>query len=387
MPDFTNTEIAFRHLSKRQLKRNLRIFRLVRHAWLIKIGKPLLQIGLAVHFPLQWILGGIYRHFVGGKDLKSAIPVFDRLNATGVKSIADFSVEGKGTEDSREAVCAEIIASVHFAAAQGNKNPFAVFKPSGISCMSLLAKKSAKQMLNPDEEQQWRQTTDRWDRVFSAAASKRIPVMVDAEESWIQQAVDDLVFHFMLKYNRDFPVVFNTLQMYRHDRLAFLQETIAFAKNNSLQAGIKFVRGAYHEKENRYAKAHGVAPAVYQRKPETDQAFNEALSMSVQHIDVLRLMCASHNEESAMHLTRLIQEHGLAKNDSRIWFAQLYGMSDHISFNLADEGYNVAKYVPYAPIRNVMPYLIRRAEENTSVKGQTLRELSLLEQEIKRRNC
>lgn len=385
MPDFTNTETAFAHLTTREIKRTLRVFGLMKHAWILKVGKPLLQIANAIHFPLQPFLGKIYQIFVAGKSLENAEPVMEQLKNSGIFSIPDYSAEGKKSDAAFDAVADEIKKSILFAAEHRNMIPFAVFKPSGISPTDLLEKKSKNPELNPEDKKRWESLMKRWDSIFKFAADQQVSVMVDAEESWYQQAVDEMIFIFMLTYNAHMPVVMNTLQMYRNDRLDFLDKTIAYATDNNLFAGIKFVRGAYHEKENLYATKNNTASKVYQTKPETDAAFNLALKKSIENIHLMTIVCATHNEGSTQYLTQLMQEKEIASNDRRIWFSQLLGMSNHISFNLAAEKYNVAKYLPYAPIATVMPYLLRRAEENSSMRGQTLREYGLLKTELNRR--
>jgi len=385
MPVFTNTEIAFAHLSTRELKKTLRVFRLMQHAWILKVGKPMLQIANVLHFPLQPFLGKIYNIFVAGKSLENAEPAMQQLKNSGIFSIPDYSAEGKKSDTAFDAVADEIKKSILFAAEHRNMIPFAVFKPSGISPTDLLEKKSKNAELNPEDEKRWESLMKRWNSIFKLAAEQKVSVMVDAEESWYQQAVDEMIFIFMLHYNANMPVVMNTLQMYRNDRLDFLDKTIAYATQNNLFAGIKFVRGAYHEKENLYASKNNRTSKVFQTKPETDAAFNLALKKSIENIHLMTIVCATHNEDSTQYLTQLMQEKEIESNDRRIWFSQLLGMSNHISFNLAAEQYNVAKYLPYAPIATVMPYLLRRAEENSSMRGQTLREYGLLKQELERR--
>ncbi|HBG71140.1 MAG: hypothetical protein A2W93_02450 [Bacteroidetes bacterium GWF2_43_63] len=386
MPDFSKTEIAFRHLSDKELKHRMKVFALMRHPWLIVAGKPLLALANFLRLPLKPFLGGIYRIFVAGKNLEEAVPAMQSLHSAGIWSIPDYSAEANEDDAARDAVADEIKKSILFAAQHRDMVPFAVFKPSGISSVELLEKKSVGIPLTHAEEQQWNALVMRWEQIFELAAANKIPVMIDAEESWFQQAIDDLIFDFMLKYNKEMPVVINTLQMYRKDRIEILKKTIEFARTHSLYAGVKFVRGAYHEKETKRAIEQNLLPVVFQSKEKTDMAFNLALKISIENIDVMTIFCATHNEESSLYLTQLIHENNIAKNDRRIWFSQLYGMSDHITFGLAAEKYNTAKYLPYAPIRVVMPYLIRRAEENTSMKGQTLREFEMLKKESGRRS-
>ncbi|PKP02100.1 MAG: proline dehydrogenase [Bacteroidetes bacterium HGW-Bacteroidetes-6] len=385
MHSFNNTNIAFQHFSNKDLRKSLRVFKLVSRNWLLNLGKPFLMLAIKLHIPVGWALRGVYNQFVGGKTLSNALPVMHKLAEADIKSIPDYSVEGQDNDASFENTATEIKKTIRFAAQNRNLVPFAVFKPTGISSFALLEKKSSNTTMNLNELENWDKTVQRWDSIFALAAEMSVSVMVDAEESWIQKAVDDLIFDFSLKYNHEKPVVFNTLQMYRRDRLDFLKYSISFGQKNNIRLGFKLVRGAYWEKENKYAQAHNLPSAVWQQKGETDKTYNEAIACCVKNIDAVAFMCASHNEASNALAAELAEKANIKPSDSRLWFAQLYGMGNHISYNLAASGYNVAKYLPYAPLRKVMPYLIRRAEENSSVKGQTLRELSILKEEIHRR--
>jgi proline dehydrogenase len=337
-----------------------------------------------LRFPIAWAVKGIYKFFVAGKSIEDAVILAEKLAKFNVKSIPDYSVEGKGNEASFQDVKNELLDAVNLVS-ENNAMPFAVFKPSGMAPFDVLVKKSNEIELNAEENALFEAIIEKWDAVFAVGAKKNVSVLVDAEESWIQKAIDDLLMDFSLKYNKDIPIVWNTFQMYRHDRLELLKNQIAFAREKGIKLGYKFVRGAYWEKENKYAAERNQKSAVYQNKEETDAAYNEALRICFENRDIVHFMNASHNEESNFFLANLMLENGVEAADNRIWFAQLLGMSNHISFNLAEQGFNVAKYVPYAPLRKVMPYLLRRAEENSSIKGQTGRELALIEKEIERR--
>jgi proline dehydrogenase len=385
MIDFKNSEVGFKHLSDKELKQQLRIFGLMRHSWLIKIGQPLLYIANFLRIPLRPFLGKIYSVFVAGNTLESAEAIMLKMKQYNIMSVPDYSAESNESELERDKVAAEIERGIIYASKHRDMVPFAVFKPSGISSVELLTKKSEGKAFNQTESQQWEALVKRWKNIFSLAAKNKVSVMVDAEESWYQQAIDDLVFDFMLEFNKEMPVVINTLQMYRNDRLEFLKKTIEFARVNKLWVGVKFVRGAYHEKESKRAIKNKYPHIVYQTKADTDAAFDEALEISMSNIDIMTIFCATHNENSNVHLTQLMQKNNIEPDDRRVWFSQLYGMSNHISFGLAEKNYNVVKYLPYAPIRVVMPYLIRRAQENSSMKGQTLREYSMIKEEYNRR--
>lgn len=381
---FNNTSTAFSILSDQELRKGARLFRMLRSTFLLKAGKVLLPIALSLRFPIAWAVKGIYKFFVAGKSIEDAAILAEKLAKFNVRSIPDYSVEGKGNEASFQNVKMELLRAINIVS-ENNAMPFAVFKPSGMAPFDVLVKKSNEIELNAEENALFEAIIEKWDAVFTAGAKKNVSVLVDAEESWIQKAIDDLLMDFSLKYNKDIPIVWNTFQMYRHDRLELLKNQIAFAREKGIKLGYKFVRGAYWEKENKYAVERNLKSAVYQNKEETDAAYNKALRICFENRDIVHFMNASHNEESNFFLANLMLENGVEAADSRIWFAQLLGMSNHISFNLAEQGFNVAKYVPYAPLRKVMPYLLRRAEENSAMKGQTGRELSLIEREIERR--
>lgn len=381
---FDNTELAFKMFNDVQLKRAKRLFKLVASKFLLKLGKTLLPLALKINLPVSWAVKNIYRYFVAGETINDASVLAERLGRFNVKSIPDYSVEGKGSEASFLHVKNELLYAIEIIA-NSKDMPFAVFKPSGMAPFSVLEKVSAGIKLNAEEEASFDGIRDRWNAVFEFGATKNVPVLVDAEESWIQKAIDELLMEFSLKFNTETPIVWNTFQMYRHDRLELLRKQIEFAREKGIKLGYKFVRGAYWEKENKYAARKGITSAVYQKKEETDAAYNEAMKICFENRDIVHFMNASHNEESNYYLAELMLSRKVDPAEPGIWFAQLLGMSNHISFNLAKTGFNVAKYVPYAPLRKVMPYLLRRAEENSSIRGQTGRELALIEKEIERR--
>ncbi|MHC1706976.1 MAG: proline dehydrogenase family protein [Bacteroidales bacterium] len=306
------------------------------------------------------------------------------LEKFNVKAILDYSVEGGHNEKQIEETLQETLLTIINAEKDSNV-PFAVFKPTAFGNLDEL--QMIFQMSAPDlpDHPAVQKYIERVDTLCKAAFNAGLPIMIDAEDSWYQEFVDAVVTHMMQQYNKDNAIVFNTLQMYRHDRLEFLEKSIAQARQLGFKYGVKFVRGAYMEKERFRASKMGYPSPIQPDKPSTDKAFDEALTFSVENIDIATIFCGTHNEQSCYHLAELMAAKGLSRDDKRIWFSQLYGMSDHISFNLAHEGYNVAKYLPYGPVKNVMPYLFRRAEENTSMAGQTGRELRLVNIEMKRR--
>lgn len=315
----------------------------------------------------------------------------DDCNATmqqlydyGIGSILDYSVEGKEAEDEFEHTTEEIILTIY--KAKGNPQiPFCVFKTTGLARFDLLAKVNQREALTIEEQQEFDRVKKRIERICQTAYDNNVRIFIDAEESWIQDTIDGLCREMMLKYNHKQAIVYNTIQLYRHDRLDFLKHSYEDALKHNYYLGLKLVRGAYMEKERERAEKMGYPSPIQPDKAASDRDYDEALKFCVKHIDRISICAGTHNENSSMLLVQLMNEHHIAPNDSRIYFSQLYGMSDHISYNLSNAGYNVAKYLPYGPVKSVLPYLFRRAAENTSVKGQAGRELTLLQREVARR--
>lgn len=382
---FDNTEIAFSLKSNSELNRAFLLFKMISYEPLVKVGKTLTNFAIKANLPVDSVIRAtVFDHFCGGVNEKDCLPVIDAMYEKGVSSVLDFSVEGKEVESFFDSAMQKTLEIIEFSQ---NKEamPIAVFKPTGFGKPYLYEKKSEGQPFTADEQEQWNRIEERYDRVCKLAKEKDVELLIDAEESWMQQAVDDLVTNMMQKYNTEKPIVYNTLQMYRHDRMAFVKAQLEHAKANGYYLGYKIVRGAYMEKENERAIKKGYSTPICESKAATDENFNAAAKFILDHLDTISLFAGTHNEASSYLILDLMKEKGIAKNDNRVWFGQLYGMSDHISFNLAHLGYNVAKYVPFGPVKDVLPYLIRRAEENTSVAGQTGRELMLLTKEKARR--
>jgi len=383
---FNDTEIAFISKTDKELKRARFLFRMMAITWLVNLGKKLLGFALKVGFPVNWaVKPTIYHHFVGGSSLGECAPAVLKQSQYSVKSILDYSVEGNNDPAGIQRTLDETLRSI-VNASQDENIPFAVFKPTAFASHVLLENASPGKPLNEMLSIEYENFKSRIEILCSEAYRLKVPLMIDAEDSWYQHLVDETVENMMQKYNTREAIVFNTLQMYRHDRLQYLKDSIARARKGNYRMGIKFVRGAYMEKERERAAVMGYASPIQPDKKATDLAFNEAMLISLDNLDIMDLFCGSHNEESNLLLAREMDSRGIARDDKRIWFAQLYGMSDHISYNLASQGFNVAKYVPYGPVKSVMPYLLRRAEENTSIAGQTSRELRLLQAECKRRS-
>ena len=386
MISFDNTEIAFKSKSNRDLKKAYWLFKMVGSPSFVKFGKWASNLAFKLHLPISGLIKKtIFHQFCGGESISDCEKTIEDLGQFGIGTILDYSVEGKTSEEDFDATVEEIIATIH----RGKKSeniPFAVFKITGIARFSIVEKaNSGIEHLNQAEIMEYTQLIDRVTKICRAAFEAKVPVFMDAEESWIQTSIDRIAFDMMLRYNKEQAIVYNTVQMYRHDRYAFLEQAITEAKNAGVIYGVKLVRGAYMEKERNRAQEKGYPSPIQPNKEASDRDFDKALELVVSSIDSVALCAGTHNEKSSAYLAQLIEKHGIQHDDKRIYFAQLLGMSDHISYNLSNAHYNVAKYVPYGPVKEVMPYLLRRADENTSVAGQTSRELSLLVKEKKRR--
>ena len=382
---FDNLETAFKINSDKEIRKAKFLFSMLNHPWLVKTGKILLQIALFIHFPVRALLKkNIFSHFCGGENRQECEDTVKRLNEFHVKTILDYSAEGGETEAELDAVAKEITELIEYSAQQ-TAIPFAVFKPTGIVRLGLLEKIATGETLTMIEQQEYELARKRFVDLCDLSASKDLPLFVDAEETWIQKPIDDLLLEMMRKHNRQKAVIFNTLQMYRTDRLDFLAELTETASREKFFVGLKLVRGAYMEKERERALQMGYPSPILGTKAETDTSYNKAVEYCFEHSDIISVCNASHNELSCALLVELIEANKTDRSDKRFWFAQLYGMSNHISFNLAKQGFNVCKYLPYGPVKAVMPYLIRRAEENTSMAGQTGRELRMIAEEQERR--
>lgn len=382
---FDNTEIAFSSKTDAELKQAHLLFKLIGSPFLMVCGKYFTLFAIKAHLPISGIIKKtIFKQFCGGETIAECAHTTKVLDKLHVGTILDYSVEGKNSEAEFESTAEEILSTIE-TSRDNDFIPFCVFKISGLCKNSLLEKVSAGQLLTPEEQAAYHRLQVRIDRICAKAAEVKTPIFMDAEETWMQKAMDELAIEMMAKYNKVEAVVYNTLQMYRHDRIAHIIENFSQADENGFVYAVKLVRGAYMEKERQRADEKGYPSPIQPNKEATDRDYNAAISFCLDHIDRMAFCAGTHNEQSALFLADEMDRRGIDRNDPRIYFAQLFGMSDHISFNLSNAGYRVAKYVPYGPVEEVMPYLIRRAEENTSVAGQTSRELNLIEKEIERR--
>jgi proline dehydrogenase len=386
MISFDNTEIAFQSKNDQDLNRAYWLFKIIGSPSMVKLGKWGTNIALTTGLPVKGMIKAtIFKQFCGGESITDCDHTIDLLSKFGIGTILDYSVEGKTSEEDFDATVDEIIATIE--RAKGNpKIPFAVFKVTGISRFGILERANDNETsLSEIEKAELRSVYDRVNKICESGFKSNVPVFIDAEETWIQDTIDRIVLEMMRKYNKQQAIVYNTLQMYRHNRLAFLKDQIALSKNENFHLGIKLVRGAYMEKERDRAIQKGYPSPIQPDKKSSDRDFDLALEVMVDNLDHIAFCAGTHNEQSSLYLTELLTKKGVDLSDKRVFFAQLLGMSDHISYNLAYHGYNVAKYVPYGPVKEVMPYLLRRADENTSVAGQTGRELNLIIKERKRR--
>ena len=383
MISFDNTENAFKSKSTSDLNRSYWLFKMVSNPQLVNFGAKVAPIGLTIGFK-GLIKNTIFKQFVGGETINECDNTIAELGKYNIGTILDYSVEGKESETDFDACCKETIETIH--KAKGNKHiPFSVFKVTGLARFALLEKVSSGEKLSDLEVKEFEKVKQRVNLISKEAHLASQPLFIDAEESWIQPAIDALADENMLLFNKEKAIVYNTFQLYRKDRLEFLKHTIAQGKANGIHIGAKLVRGAYMEKERARAIEKKYPSPIQDSKENSDRDYNLALEECIKNIDIIGLCAGTHNEKSSLFLVDLLSKYSVSTDDTRIYFSQLLGMSDHISYNLALSNYNVAKYVPYGPVKEVLPYLMRRAQENTSVKGQTGRELGLIIKEKERR--
>jgi len=384
MDIFNNTEVAFALKSDAELKRANFLFKMIQNRALVKVGSALTNFALKLRLPVNGLIRAtVFDQFCGGISENDCLDTIDNMYTKKVSSVLDYSVEGKENEKEFDEAVKKILKIINFC--EDRKSiPFAVFKPSGFGRFKIYQKITENKTLSNEEKSEWLRIVERFHTVCKSAKEKDIPILIDAEESWMQDAADNLIEELMETYNKDKAIVFNTLQMYRHDRLDYLKSLHQKAKEKNFYIGMKVVRGAYMEKERGRAEEKGYESPICSDKKATDDNFDAAILYMMDQ-PKMAIFAGTHNELSSHILMDLAKQYSIVPNDKRLWFGQLYGMSDNISFNLANEGYNVAKYLPFGPVKDVMPYLIRRAEENTSVAGQTSRELNLIKKELKRR--
>ncbi len=386
MLDFNNTEIAFSYKSNAELRNAQLLFNTIKRPALVSMAKIGVNIALAIKFPLGWaVKPTLFKQFVAGETLEECKKYVDMLYKNGIYSTLDYSAESEKSKEGFEQVFQETLRSIDNA--KGNeKIAYSVFKPSTLVHDEVLEKASERpNELTETEKEEYKDFCDKFMALCQRAYDNDVRILVDAEDCCFQIALDELTEVAMRKHNKNRAIVFATLQMYRHDRLPYLEKLLVDCKEHNYISGIKFVRGAYMEHERERAKQMGYPDPICKDKPATDANFDAGVKFVIDNIENMELFIGTHNEESNYKGSKWMEEKGLERNDKRIFFSQLLGMSDNISFNLANHGHNVTKYLPYASIKDVLPYLLRRADENTSVAGQTGRELSMLNSEVKRR--
>lgn len=385
LPHFDDTAIAFEYRTNKELKRADFLFSSMSSPLLTKLGMGMTKWAMDWHLPIKGLIKNtIFKQFCGGETMEEAASTAQQLDKYNVGVILDYGVEGKEDEHEFDNAVPEFIKAINYAASQKNI-PFISVKVTGFSRFALLEKIHSGDPLTGPEKEEWIKVHDRVQRICKAAYDAGIMVLIDAEESWIQQPVDDLTDAMMEQYNKTRATIFNTFQLYRHDRHEFLKRSHKRAIEKGYILGAKLVRGAYMEKERNRAASLGYPSPIQPDKQATDQDYDDAVLYCLQNLNNISVFIGTHNEKSCYQAAKYMEQHNMPANNSHVWFSQLFGMSDNISFNLAHSGYNVAKYLPYGPVKDVVPYLMRRAQENTSVAGQTSRELSLIRKEIKRR--
>lgn len=382
---FNNTKRAFILKSESDLNRSVFIFKTMNIPYLVPLGIFFTKLALKLRLPVEWLIKKtIFAQFCGGETQKDCLPLVKLMHSKHVYSVLDYSVEGKEEEKEFDKATEEKIEIIKFASEQ-TEIPFAVAKPTGLGRFEIWEKVSQNEALNTFEEQEWQRVKKRVQKLCQAAVDHDTKLMFDAEESWMQDAADNLIEDMMKIYNRDKIYIFNTLQCYRWDRLKYVKDTHERARREGFKLGFKIVRGAYMEKENQRAKRKNYETPICEDKEATDVNFNAVMCYCIDNVEDISSFIGTHNEVSSYMALQLMTQMGLKLDDPRIWFGQLYGMSDHISYNLGAECSNAVKLLPFGPIRDVIPYLFRRAQENSSVKGQSTRELSLLLEEKDRR--
>ena len=382
---FNNIKVAFEDKSDKDLSRAYLLFKTISNPIISKTLTAFVKVAMWLKLPINPIIRAtVYKHFCGGTTITNSQDTIDKLWKSHIGTILDFSAEGKENEEDFNRAMNETIASIKKAKTESSI-PFSVFKPTGLARFALLEKISSKLKLSKEEEIEKNTFEGRIENICRISRENKVPLFIDAEESWIQNEIDDIAISMMQKFNKKEAWIFNTLQLYRNDRVAHLEMLLKLAKEKNFFVGLKLVRGAYHEQEIERAKEKGYDCPVHTAKENTDIDYNKALTLCIENIDFVSVCAGTHNEDSSVLLIELLEKHSISKDDKRVYFSQLLGMSDHISYNAAKAGFNVVKYVPYGPVKDVLPYLIRRAEENTSIAGQMGRELINIIEEKKRR--
>ncbi len=385
MPQFNNTDIAFRYRSDKDLKLAHFLFKSMNSPAITKMGIAATRFAISTHLPIHGLVKRtIFKQFCGGENMAEAGQTADNIGKYNVGVILDYGVEGKENEEEFDKATQEFVKAIKFAASKKNI-PFVSLKVTGFARFALMEKINNGEQLTDTEKQEWQRVHKRIDTVCTAAFENKIMMLIDAEETWIVEPVNELCERMMEKFNKQKAYIFNTYQLYCHGTLPYLKEATEKAAGLGYILGAKLVRGAYMEKERARAAEKGYPDPIQPNKQSTDNDYDTAVTYCLQNLDKLALFIGTHNEKSCQDAVNYMQANAIKPNHPNVFFSQLYGMGDNLSFNLADDRYNVSKYLPYGPVMDVVPYLMRRAEENTSVAGQTSRELSLITAEMRRR--
>ena len=387
LPEFDNTEIAFKYKSTSDLRKAQFLFSSMASPIITKVGLALTNFSIKAGLPIKGLIKAtIFKQFCGGESMEEAAGTAALLERYNIGVIMDYGVEGKEEEAEFDKAVPEFIRVIKYAASKKNI-PFISLKITGFARFGLMEKVHSGAVLTSEEKAEWERVYGRIYQICEAAYRDKVMVLIDAEETWIQDAVNELVDPLMEQYNREEAIIFNTFQLYCHGTLPYLKEAIETAESKGYILGAKLVRGAYMEKERARALAMGYPSPIQPDKESTDRDYDEAVVRCLARLDRLAVFIGTHNEKSCLIAAKYMDDHNIPHNHRRVWFSQLFGMSDNITYNMAHEGYNVAKYLPYGPVKDVIPYLMRRAQENTSVAGQTGRELGLINKELKRRRA
>tara|TARA_B100000085_G_scaffold152784_1_gene138840 strand:- start:150 stop:1322 length:1173 start_codon:yes stop_codon:yes gene_type:complete len=383
---FNDTETAFKLKSKINLYNAKILFVVITKKILVSILTKSTLFLLKFKIPIKWALKGtIYNHFCGGINYDECNKTISEMKSLGVNSILDYSVEALEKEEDFQRAYNKKIEIIDLTK-NNDSIPFAVFKPTSLGRYELFKKVSSKIKLNAIEKEEWGRVKNRFDNICGYAKNSNVKILIDAEEYEVQFAIDSLALEMMRKFNIVNVIVYNTIQLYRWDRIPFIKSLIEKHKNSKFKFGFKLVRGAYMEKERDLALKEGYKSPICQTKTETDQNFDNCIDLMFDNLDMIDFFVASHNENSNLKVIDKMNKFSLSNDNEKVWFGQLYGMGDNISYNLAKNGYNVAKILPFGPVENLMPYLIRRAQENSSIEGQSNRELDLINSELIRRS-
>ncbi len=383
--NFQDTKTAFADKTDAELEKKHWLFKLMNSPFLTSLGTKATELALRLGLPIKGLVKHtIFKQFCGGETIEECQPTIEKLGSSNIGTILDYSVEGKFADEDFERTKDETMLNLK-RAKNDDKIPFAVFKVTGVAPLGTLEKVSAGKKLDAKGNAKWHRTNKRVNEICEFAHSIEQPIFIDAEDSWIQNSIDQLATEMMEKYNPEKPIVFNTIQLYRHDRFEFLKQSHQAAKEKGYVLAVKLVRGAYMEKERIRAEEMDYPSPIQPNKEATDRDFDAAIDYCLENIEDIAFVAGTHNEKSVQMLARKMEEKGISHNHPHVFFSQLYGMSDNLSYILADNHYNVSKYVPYGPVADALPYLIRRAKENTSVMGQMSRELDLIDKELKRR--